>query len=75
MQLSRTVPSQTPPQLELSVEQAVLPPWGAPVVGKQVPSWPLTSQASHWPVQVVSQQTPSTHDPARQLAVDEQVTP
>jgi hypothetical protein len=30
------------------------------VTATQVPAWPGTSQAWHWPLQAVSQQTPST---------------
>ena len=38
-------------------------PWGAPETALHVPSAPPTSHASHWPVQAVSQQRPSTQRP------------
>ena len=47
----------------LNVPHAARAPWGAPVDGLHVPTWPATSHAWHWPVQVVSQQTPSTTIP------------
>jgi hypothetical protein len=40
------------------------------VAGEQVPTLPATSQASHWPLQAVSQQTPST-----QLALEHWLPP
>jgi hypothetical protein len=43
--------------------QAVRPPRGGPETGVQVPVLPATSHASHWPVQGVSQQKPSTQVP------------
>jgi hypothetical protein len=57
------VPLQEPPQADPSVAQAARPPWGAPVTAKQVPTWPATSQAWHWPPQAWSQQRPSTQKP------------
>jgi hypothetical protein len=60
------VPSQLPPQAEPSVVQAVRAPCGAPATGVQVPLLPATSQAWHWPLQAVSQQTPSTQLPLAQ---------
>jgi hypothetical protein len=38
-------------------------PRGTPSTGVQVPNFPETSQASHWPSQAVSQHTPSTQKP------------
>jgi hypothetical protein len=52
-------PSQAPPHELPSVVQAVREPCGAPVTAVQVPALPTTSQAWHWPVQVLLQQTPS----------------
>jgi hypothetical protein len=54
------VPSQVPPQTDPSEAQAVRALRGAPATGVQVPTLPLSAQASHWPVHAVSQQTPST---------------
>src|SRR5205814_4840954 len=39
-------------------------PCGPPVTGVHVPSLPLTSHASHWPSQALSQHSPSTQWPA-----------
>lgn len=55
----RFVPLQAPPQLDPSLVHAVRSPWGAPVAATQVPTLPVTSQASHCPLQPVSQHTPS----------------
>jgi hypothetical protein len=57
------VPSQLPPHAVPSVAQAVRVPCGAPVVAEHVPTLPVLSHAWHWPLQAVSQQTPSTHSP------------
>jgi hypothetical protein len=59
------VPSQAPPQLEPSLWQAGRPPLGAEPAGLavQVPIALAWLQAAHWPVQAVSQQTPSTQKP------------
>ena len=54
------VPSQVPAQTEPSEAQAVRALRGPPTTGVQVPALPLSAQASHWLVQAVSQQTPST---------------
>ena len=57
------VPSQLPPHTEPSDVQTGREPCGAPEVSvEQVPSLPTTSHASHWPVQAVSQQRPSTQE-------------
>jgi len=39
------------------------PAWGAPVTAEQLPSWPATSQASHWPSHAELQQKLSTQCP------------
>ena len=57
------VPSQVPPQLVPSVEQALRGPTGLPVTGEQVPTFVETLHASHWPSQAESQQTPSVQKP------------
>jgi hypothetical protein len=59
----REEPSQAPPHADPSVAQCVRAPCGAPTAGAQVPNEPATSQASHWPSQAASQQTPSTQKP------------
>ncbi len=41
----------------------------------QIPIDPLTSQASHWPVQALSQQTPSTQLPLAHSPAPEQLCP
>jgi hypothetical protein len=56
----RLVPLQLPAQLDPSVRHAERPPTGVPVAALHVPSEPAMLHASHWPVQPVSQQTPST---------------
>jgi hypothetical protein len=52
------VPSQVPPHTPVPL-QAVRVPCGVPETATQVPTLPLTSQASHWLPQLVLQQTPS----------------
>jgi hypothetical protein len=59
----RVVPSHAPPQTVPSVAQAARPPVGVPVTGEHVPALPDTLHASHWPLQLPSQQTPSTQNP------------
>jgi hypothetical protein len=55
--LCAAVPSQAPPQSDPSVRQATREgPCGVPLTGVQKPSLPATSQASHWPPQVLLQQ-------------------
>jgi hypothetical protein len=54
------VPSQAPAHSEPSLAQAGRAPCGVPATATQVPALPATSQAWHWPLQAVSQQTPST---------------
>jgi len=56
-------PSQLPPQEEPSLAQLVRAPCGAPLTAVQVPTLPATSQAWHWPLHAVWQQTPSTQLP------------
>jgi len=60
VQAAGWIPSQVPAQTEPSEAQAVRALRGPPATGVQVPTLPLSAQASHWPVQAVSQQTPST---------------
>jgi hypothetical protein len=68
------VPSQVPEQTDPSAAQAARVPWGAPEAAVQVPALPATSQASHCPLQEVSQQKPSTHWPvAHSLAAPQAV--
>ena len=52
-------PLQEPTQGPSPV-QAGRPFWGSPTTGRQVPSLPWALQASHWPLQGLSQHTPST---------------
>lgn len=49
--------------------------WGVPVTGAQVPIEPFMSQASHCPVQALSQQTPSTQLPFAHSPAVEQLWP
>jgi hypothetical protein len=42
---------------------AVREPWTLPITAEHLPALPPTSHASHWPVHVVSQHTPSTQCP------------
>jgi hypothetical protein len=62
-QLDAWIPSQLPPQTVPSEAHATRLPWGAPLAGLHVPTFPATSQASHCPLQARSQQNPSTHAP------------
>lgn len=50
-------------------------PRGGPVTAAHVPSLPLTSHASHWPVQFDSQQTRSTQNPDEQSPESSQESP
>jgi hypothetical protein len=63
---SQTAVVQTASPLPL-VHAARTVPWGAPAIGTHLPfpagAAPATSHASHWPLQAVSQQTPSAHEP------------
>jgi hypothetical protein len=68
-------PSQVPPQAVLSVAQALRGPRGAPATGAQVPLLPVASQASHCPLQLVLQQTPSTQNPLAHWSLPAQATP
>jgi len=56
----RLTPLHEPPQVMPAPVQALRGATGAPETALHTPSEPGTLQASHWPVQVVSQQTPST---------------
>lgn len=65
----RLVPSHTPPQVPPAPAHGVRLPTGAPLLLTGV-QMPLPLQYSHWPVQALPQQTPSTqlpppHSPAR----------
>jgi hypothetical protein len=71
---SRTVPSQLPAQGPLPA-QAVRAPRGAPAMPAQVPCMPGTSHASHWPLQAVLQQKPSTQLPDAHWLLAVQVDP
>ena len=62
-QTVREEPSQVPPQALPSVAQAGRPSRGSPTTAVQTPTLPPTLHASHWPLQAVSQQTPSTQLP------------
>jgi hypothetical protein len=57
-----TAPSQVPLQPVPLPGHAEREPTGGPVTGEHVPASPGTLQASHWPVQSLLQQTPSTHE-------------
>jgi hypothetical protein len=50
-------------------------PWGTPTTAVQVPAAPLTSHASHLPVQVLLQQTPSAQTPEPHSVPVVQATP
>jgi len=63
LQLSRTLPSHVPPQVEPSESHEGRTPRGEPVTGVHAPSLPPTLHASHWPLQLVLQQKPSTQVP------------
>jgi hypothetical protein len=53
-----------PPHADPSEAQALRNPCGAPeVTVVHVPTLPATSHACHWPLQALSQQTPSTQEP------------
>jgi len=61
------VPLHVPTQPAVPVHLARRVPRGAPLVTlAQVPSWPVSPHDSHWPVQALSQQKPSTQLPPRQ---------
>ena len=66
------MPLQVPPHDEPSLAQAWRTPWGAPLTAVQVPSLPVTSQASHCPSQAVLQQSPSTQLPLAHWLFDVQ---
>ena len=67
--LVRSAPSQAAWQAP-DPEQAVRAPCTAPATATHVPTLPPTSHASHWPVQALSQQTPSTQLPEPHSAPD-----
>ena len=50
-------------QLEVPAEHFARAPCGSPSIGVQLPNFPLTSHASHWPSHADSQHTPSTQCP------------
>lgn len=50
-------------------------PCGGPTTAVHVPALPPTSHASHWPVHVDEQQTPSTHLPEPHCVPEVQTTP
>jgi hypothetical protein len=50
----------SPAQTDPSEAHGCLPPCGAPVTGRQLPSLPTRLQASHCPVQALEQHMPST---------------
>jgi hypothetical protein len=68
-------PLQVPPHSVPSLEQPGRAPWGAPVTGLQVPRWPGTSQAWHWPPHALLQHTPSTHSPDAHMSAAPQCSP
>jgi hypothetical protein len=73
---SCTTPSQVPAEHAfpaLAGGQAGRPFWGAPTTGTHVPDSPLTLHASHIPVHVVLQQTPSTQNGASPAQLDASV--
>jgi hypothetical protein len=74
-QATRLEPSQAPPQAEPSEAHCGRPLTGAPTTGEQVPVSTPRLHASHWPVQPVSQQTPSTQWPFAHWFEPEQVAP
>ena len=62
VQLVSVTPSHVGPQLvptpvPLHADRV---PWGSPITAEQVPTWPPTSHAWHWPLHAESQHTPST---------------
>jgi hypothetical protein len=71
----RVDPLHDPPHALPSDAHAVLPPTGAPLTAWQVPIDPETLQASHWPPQPVSQQTPSIQFPDVHAEEDEHADP
>jgi hypothetical protein len=60
VQLDRLLPSQVPAHVSFSASQAGRSPCGSPVTLEHVPALSMTSHASHWPLQALLQQTPST---------------
>lgn len=58
-------PSQRFPQIGsvADPEHCVRVPWGFPTTALQTPMAPALSHASHWPVQLTLQQTPSAQEP------------
>jgi hypothetical protein len=70
------VPSQVPPQSEPLPAQVGRRPCGSPEVSVvQLPTWPATSQAWHWPLQAVAQQTPSVQTPLPHSSLELQRMP
>lgn len=72
-----SVPLQVGPQVEPAPAplHATRAPWGEPVTALQVPTEPVTSHAWHWPLQPVSQQSPSTQKPEPHSAAEAHATP
>jgi hypothetical protein len=70
-----TTPLQAPPQAVPSDVQAARVPTGAPLTAVQVPSRPARPHASHWPLQLVLQQTPSVQKPLAHWLPSVQVAP
>jgi len=60
VQVARAPPLQEPPHALPSDSHGRRVPTGEPVTAVQAPTCPGWLQASHWPVQPPSQQTPST---------------
>jgi hypothetical protein len=74
-QAAGCVPSQAPPQTEPSDTQGARPVRGTPATAVQVPTLPDSPHASHWPLQALSQQTPSTQCPDAHWFAPPQVCP
>jgi hypothetical protein len=64
-QLLPSLPSQLVDShgCSLLLVQPMRLPWGSPLTETHLPRLPATSHAWHWPSQLDSQQTPSTHAP------------
>ena len=76
LHFARSEPSHARAQTPVpSAAHAVREPCGAPLTGEQVPTLPVTSQASHCPLHAVSQQLPSTQNPDVQSLFTAHATP
>ena len=62
------VPLQTGAAVKVDPEQLAAPQVVPATRGVQVPAFPAALQVTHWPVQALSQQTPSTQKPLPQPA-------